>query len=1780
MVSEFDVAQLIRQISASAAAQTGIEATPRVRHGLVCLVHKTLLGLDEVPIHDIEEQDRGSFNARVLAKVTEGLQKSRPEDCSHLQILVKKMQRCLLLPRPQTALSMDSCATQQLFAFTETQAVLSLLLHLQDAVPRKQMPPSDLFIPHFMPFDLSSSPQPESNPFSEDALLLSSQACGPANAELAYGSKQEVTAWDPAPRADDMASDADQLSRHPFKMLATAVFEQLSDPNLLSSDGNVGLNLLLGPARPVKQQQQAHEPDFGERQSDENRVQSLMVSVLQKPVWMGSNTGPDGTKAKAVLKGKAIGGMPYGLPMALLQMEAEPGSLTGLAHQNLDSDIAIKIPLAASILQEAGRVAHDSAQAFSASSRVVPSTSIASEQQAQGAESLRSSDEFPANKENSQSRFGIRRHTPAGGKPSLPGYNSGEAKVVSEQVLAQEASNALQGVAASVRRLQGGKICTPTVKAASLAGILQAVVTSGRRRQALDHFVVAFGVDSSNRTPPSSDPVLQAFTAAVQSLLRGQTCALQHLPEAVKERRMAEQSHSSMVAGRRTECQRGLPAVTVLEVVLHTERLQAQLLTLSTLCWCEPLPVPDTSTTSQLMSEIIHSRRVTQPHSQASQTPHQQSWGCRWAQEGFPKGPALLSYLYSELQESDSCTLQLVRFLFLAAFQPYMQHMRSWIFSTASVAPHFGTAEGDSAGVGPHVCNKDGLLPQALPQFLLSCQKQFVLAGWQLRVLQRLKPRCRSFVDQIAAIAEAEASEASLLAMDDDGVPGQTASGAPVWGLAEPAGQGRPQSALQPHSFPLIFNSHALQQVTEVRVKASDERMRETDILLADLAEQRQIAQDAVTAEVLHRKQQLHNNREAVRVQKAGESRQRRLHRARLLKDQQKAMSAHQAALEAERALRIREEQEVLEAAARQEHKAALAAAAAAARDAKQDLQQMQMAAQRMAWRTHRWQIAHLRRHALETAEAAEDAELLILASDPALRQTLYPSESSSAEALHSVLGFQLPVHSSSTDTAAVTESESAATALKDIPGFALSSHTATAAAEPSADLAAPTDVATASAQASDAQTSENEVAAISVDVGGDQSAKEEVGSTSQAEGLLTLHSSNSPAARDVNSTATADAAYESTSAGVSTDADGSASTAGDFQGADVGTLAGTKSRESKSPSTATATSTGTAATAAADIVGPVANQQELATAQSAAATAGAGSGTSDRPAAGQYRRVAWAPVHNPFPAAGQLLAAPQQPLSHAHATDSDTHAGARLTQEAEVTQTHSHATAAESATEQNTTAELGTTAEQGTTVLLEVAPFRDQSGTIVAHRSLEGLQNKGEGRKKRAAWKGLVQPFTAAGSSNAESATASTHPAASRLDQPVSQVTQLRLARKRQRWSLLPANDTSADDSPPTSQDLRGVLEQYKCVSKACLGLFKDELRLTDSLRSFQRYFFMDAGDWAEHLTETLCNASEQHGILHEHSVQSMLEGSFKGSSAEHDATAANLRISLQTPPSPGLSHTASPTRSEASLQRDGASPGQPLSRGHSKSVQVDNRSLRALDIVHLSYDLKWPLALVITQEAVQLYSAIFSWLLCLKRVALLMCKLWVDLGSMQQADPAVRSRHQIGVEGVKTQSDVPVAKMQQRLRTVQLFRHEAAHLAGALQAYMQGQLLGKCWQQLQSRVQDDVLDLADLQRVHMLYLSQAQQQCLMSADTREIRAIVQPALQCIVDFADHVRSQGKVLPIVLLDDEQWSLLNKKIQDFQIRSSVLYKVLKYASGRGHYQELFVQLDLNNYYAN
>ena len=121
--------------------------------------------------------------------------------------------------------------------------------------------------------------------------------------------------------------------------------------------------------------------------------------------------------------------------------------------------------------------------------------------------------------------------------------------------------------------------------------------------------------------------------------------------------------------------------------------------------------------------------------------------------------------------------------------------------------------------------------------------------------------------------------------------------------------------------------------------------------------------------------------------------------------------------------------------------------------------------------------------------------------------------------------------------------------------------------------------------------------------------------------------------------------------------------------------------------------------------------------------------------------------------------------------------------------------------------------------------------------------------------------------------------------------------------------------------------------------------------------------------------------------------------------------------------------------------------------------------------------------QESLQSYGAIFSMLLRLKQVAHLLAALCGDLlplkgpASRQTpqhshgtgtsgSDPSASSQNPGGVGRGGGAGPQP-AWVQQRLRALQLFRHEAAHFLGAVQAYMHSQLLGACWQRFQQRVE-----------------------------------------------------------------------------------------------------------------
>ena len=152
--------------------------------------------------------------------------------------------------------------------------------------------------------------------------------------------------------------------------------------------------------------------------------------------------------------------------------------------------------------------------------------------------------------------------------------------------------------------------------------------------------------------------------------------------------------------------------------------LQAQLRTLSQICWSELTKdtVPETDQLQGPRQQDNHLLVRTQGSDSSATAQNKQSEfpSCRWTVEGFPKGPALLTHLHAELAQSDSQAMPVVQFLFVSAFQPYMHHIRSWMYSTAEVASAFAEVPGADNTSCPQ-------LPGSTAVCLIACSSCVVL---------------------------------------------------------------------------------------------------------------------------------------------------------------------------------------------------------------------------------------------------------------------------------------------------------------------------------------------------------------------------------------------------------------------------------------------------------------------------------------------------------------------------------------------------------------------------------------------------------------------------------------------------------------------------------------------------------------------------------------------------------------------------------------------------------------------------------------------------------------------------------------------------------------------------------------------------------------------------------------------------------------------------------------------------------------------------------------------
>eukprot|EP00873_Tetraselmis_striata_P027243 jgi/Tetstr1/447507/TSEL_034888.t1 len=477
--------------------------------------------------------------------------------------------------------------------------------------------------------------------------------------------------------------------------------------------------------------------------------------------------------------------------------------------------------------------------------------------------------------------------------------------------------------------------------------------------------------------------------------------------------------------------------------------------------------------------------------------------------------------------------------------------------------------------------------------------------------------------------------------------------------------------------------------------------------------------------------------------------------------------------------------------------------------------------------------------------------------------------------------------------------------------------------------------------------------------------------------------------------------------------------------------------------------------------------------------------------------------------------------------------------------------------------AEIEETEEDAETTELVEVELDVEEGEVAVGEELgapacaEGAMTGATRARRRPAWDAPVRPFSPAG------AEAATPP---RLEDRGEERGEEEEEEETVKGGGSPSAGTTGAEAPMPAQAppgqqrevlvpvqvavdaciVQGLLRQYRCISHGALRILREEFGLTEYCKALAGVFFLQQGDLADLLCDGLRVAAEAQRALGAGDTQALLDAALRGSAGDFRLLEGSLALDI---------------RHGRSLGRGpGAEPAKRPAAGLSRSALLQEGSLDGTDCLVLRHTPRWPMSAVVSPPAADAYADVFSMLLRLKRVIFAMQHSWRLLvarggGSGGGMDPA-------------------------RLRQLQLFRHEAEHFAVNLQGYMHTQVMGAVWARFASAMRA-AGDVAEVRAAHDDYLAAAAKSCLLSRDSRKLRAVVDTALQRLLDFRALLTcDSGETLEERFARPAAWAEAARIMGDFRNRSGFLYKVLRSGAGRGgHLTELFCSLDLNAYYS-
>nr|XP_043613842.1 uncharacterized protein LOC122585783 [Erigeron canadensis] len=269
----------------------------------------------------------------------------------------------------------------------------------------------------------------------------------------------------------------------------------------------------------------------------------------------------------------------------------------------------------------------------------------------------------------------------------------------------------------------------------------------------------------------------------------------------------------------------------------------------------------------------------------------------------------------------------------------------------------------------------------------------------------------------------------------------------------------------------------------------------------------------------------------------------------------------------------------------------------------------------------------------------------------------------------------------------------------------------------------------------------------------------------------------------------------------------------------------------------------------------------------------------------------------------------------------------------------------------------------------------------------------------------------------------------------------------------------------------LQEIQLQYMYVSKLTIKLLEEGFSLQEHLLALRRYHMMESADWADLFIVSLWHhkwyATEVDKRISE--IQGLLELSVQRSSCERDHYKDRLFVYM---------------KEESTTSLPGFATG-----------------IQSFNILGLGYRVDWPVSIVLTPGALNIYAQIFSFLIQVKLALSSLTEVWCLLKEFIQT--ANQDRY----------SDLHKSETN-HFNVIVKLRHHIFHFVSTLQQYVQSQLSHVSWSRFLQSLKHKVKDLTDFDFVHMDYLKDSQHICFLSIDMKQIADIIQSILQCALDF------------------------------------------------------------------